>query len=94
MKAPGASHPPWQVLLLKVGPVAPEKELAIFGKTQSKKTVEQHADKVAGDTPLRSIEVGTEDMAAVGACDGFPCTFFNSLSGVTTRARCRWHPGA
>ena len=33
------------------------------------------------DTPLRSIEVGTEDMGtAVGACDGFPCTFFNTLS--------------
>ena len=36
---------------------------------------------IAGDTPLRSIEVGTEDMGtAVGACDGFPCTFFNTLS--------------
>jgi hypothetical protein len=31
-----------------------------FGKIQSKKTVDQWiADKVAGDTPLRSIEVGT-----------------------------------
>ena len=39
------------------------------------------ADQVAGDTPLRSIEVGTEDMGtAVGACDGFACTFFNTLS--------------
>jgi hypothetical protein len=53
-----------------------------FGKLQSKKTVDQYiADVVAGDTPLRSIEVGTEDMGtAVGACDGFPCTFFNALS--------------
>jgi hypothetical protein len=53
-----------------------------FGKIESKKTVDQYiADKVAGDTPLRSIEVGTEDMGtAVGACDGFPCTFFNALS--------------
>jgi hypothetical protein len=53
-----------------------------FGKIQSKKTVDQYiADKVAGDTPLRSIEVGTEDMGtAVGACDGFPCTFFNTLA--------------
>src|ERR1044071_4215186 len=53
-----------------------------FGKIQSKKTIDQHiADRVAGDTPLRSIEVGTEDMGtAVGACDGFPCTFFNALS--------------
>jgi hypothetical protein len=39
------------------------------------------ADQVAGDTPLRSLEVGTEDMGtAAGACDGFPCTFFNALS--------------
>ena len=53
-----------------------------FGKIESKKTVDQHiADAIAEDTPLRSIEVGTEDMGtAVGACDGFPCTFFNALS--------------
>ena len=53
-----------------------------FGKIESKKTLDQYiADKVAGDTPLRSIEVGTEDMGtAAGACDGFPCTFFNALS--------------
>jgi len=53
-----------------------------FGKIQSKKTIDQFiADQVAGDTPLRSIEVGTEDMGtAVGACDGFACTFFNTLS--------------
>jgi hypothetical protein len=53
-----------------------------FGKIESKKTVDQFiADQVAGDTPLRSIEVGTEDMGtAVGACDGFACTFFNTLA--------------
>jgi len=53
-----------------------------FGKIQSKKTIDQWIlDKTAGDTPLRSIEVGTEDMGtAAGACDGFPCTFFNTLS--------------
>ena len=53
-----------------------------FGRLESKKTLEQYiADKVAEDTPLRTIEVGTEDMGtAVGACDGFPCTFFNALS--------------
>src|ERR1700679_4133975 len=34
-----------------------------FGKIESKKTVDQFiADKVEGDTPLRSIAVGTEDM--------------------------------
>jgi hypothetical protein len=53
-----------------------------FGKIQSKKTVDQYiADTVAGDTPLKSIEVGTEDMGtAAGACDGFPCTFFDTLA--------------
>ena len=54
----------------------------MFGKIQSKKTLDQYiADSVAEDTPLRSIEVGTEDMGtSVGACDGFPCTFFNTLA--------------
>jgi hypothetical protein len=53
-----------------------------FGKIQSKKTIDQFiADRVAGDTPLRSMELGTEDMGtAVGACDGFSCTYFNTLS--------------
>src|SRR6476661_4211839 len=66
-----------------MGPVASREATSdTFGKIQSKKTVDQYiADAVAGDTPLRSIEVGTEDMGtAVGACDGFPCTFFNALS--------------
>jgi hypothetical protein len=53
-----------------------------FSVMMSKKTVDQWiADKVAGDTPLRSIEVGTEDMGtSAGACDGFPCAFFNTLA--------------
>ncbi|MGB7220305.1 MAG: DUF1552 domain-containing protein [Vicinamibacterales bacterium] len=53
-----------------------------YGKISSKKTVDQYiADKWAEDTPLRSIEVGTEDMGtAAGACDGFACAFFNTLS--------------
>jgi hypothetical protein len=67
-----------------VGPVVEHKEGKgdAWGELHSKKTVDQYiADKVAGDTPLRSIEVGTEDMGtAVGACDGFACTFFNTLS--------------
>ena len=65
------------------GPVAErDGASATFGKIQSKKTADQYiADAIAGDTPLRSIELGTEDMGtAVGACDGFPCTFFNALS--------------
>src|SRR6266700_739634 len=66
-----------------MGPVAQRESTSdTFGKIQSKKTVDQYiADCVAGDTPLRSVELGTEDMGtAVGACDGFPCTFFNTLS--------------
>jgi len=86
MKAPwGASvHVGASAAFLNgVGPVAERGATGdTFGKIQSKKTVDQYiADAVAGDTPLRSIEVGTEDMGtAVGACDGFPCTFFNTLS--------------
>ena len=49
---------------------------------ESRKTIDQYiADKVAEDTPMRSIQVGTEDMGtAAGACDGFPCVFFNAIS--------------
>jgi len=69
-----------------VGPVADRQNTGdAFGKIQSKKTLDQYiADVVADDTPLRSIEVGTEDTGtAVGACDGFPCTFFNALAWRT-----------
>ena len=53
-----------------------------FNQLRSKKTLDQYiADKVAGDTPMRSIEVGTEDMGtSAGACDGYPCVFFNAIS--------------
>jgi hypothetical protein len=50
--------------------------------TRSKKSIDQFiADKIAEDTPLRSLEVGTEDMGtSAGACDGYPCVFFNTIS--------------
>ena len=53
-----------------------------FNLIQSKKSIDQHiADAVAGDTPLRSLEVGTEDMGtSAGACDGYPCVFFNTMA--------------
>ncbi len=53
-----------------------------FNLIESKKTVDQYiADVIAEDTPLRSLEVGTEDMGtSAGACDGYPCVFFNTLS--------------
>ena len=39
------------------------------------------ADKIGQDTPMPSIEVGTEDMGtSLGACDGFACTYFNAVS--------------
>src|SRR6476660_5778164 len=69
-----------------VGPAADRQGTGdMFGKIQSKKTLDQFiADIVAEDTPLRSIELGTEDMGtSVGACDGFPCTFFNTLAWRT-----------
>ena len=60
------------------GPVTDQAKFVI----QSKKSIDQFiADKVADDTPLRSLEVGTEDMGtSAGACDGYPCVFFNAIS--------------
>src|SRR5262249_34947293 len=62
--------------------VGPVNKAGNLGAIESKKTIDQYiADKVAEDTPLRSIELGTEDMGTTaGACDGFPCVFFNTLS--------------
>jgi Protein of unknown function (DUF1552) len=53
-----------------------------FNLVQSRKTIDQFiADAIAGDAPLRSLEVGTEDMGtSAGACDGYPCVFFNTIS--------------
>lgn len=53
-----------------------------FETIESQKTVDQFiADAVAGDTPLRSLELGTEDMGtSAGACDGYPCVFFNTIA--------------
>jgi len=43
------------------------------------------ADRVAGDTPFRSLEMGTEDMSgSIGACEGgYSCLYFNVLSWRT-----------
>jgi len=53
-----------------------------FNLIESKKSIDQYiADAIAGDTPLRSLELGTEDMGtAAGACDGYPCVFFNTMA--------------
>ena len=60
------------------GPVTDQAKFVI----KSKKSIDQYiADAVAADTPLRSLEVGTEDMGtSAGACDGYPCVFFNAIS--------------
>ncbi len=52
---------------------------------RSEKTLDQYiVDKYAGETPLPSIELGTEDMGtSIGACDGFSCLYFNSMSWRT-----------
>src|SRR5215468_7335418 len=62
--------------------VGPLTQQANYTVIRSKKTVDQFiADKVAEDTPLRSLQVGTEDMGtSAGACDGYPCVFFNTVS--------------
>ena len=62
-----------------VGPLTGQADYTVV---RSKKSIDQFiADKVAEDTPLRSLQVGTEDMGtSAGACDGYPCVFFNTLS--------------
>lgn len=60
----------------------PLSENGDFNQLRSKKTLDQYiADVIAGDTPMRSLEVGTEDMGtSAGACDNYPCMFFNTLA--------------
>ncbi len=60
------------------GPVTDQAKFVI----RSRKSIDQYiADHIAADTPLRSLEVGTEDMGtSAGACDGYPCVFFNAIS--------------
>lgn len=81
MKAPdGSVHLGASAAFLNgTGPVGNAGD---YSRIESKKTIDQIiADVVAEDTPLRSLEVGTEDMGtAAGACDGFPCVFFNTIS--------------
>jgi Protein of unknown function (DUF1552) len=61
------------------GPVTKQADYTVI---RSKKTIDQFiADAVAEDTPMRSVQVGTEDMGtSAGACDGYPCVFFNTVS--------------
>ena len=53
-----------------------------FNIIESRKSIDQYiADAIAEDTPLRSLELGTEDMGtSAGACDGYPCIFFNTMA--------------
>src|SRR5262245_32413883 len=61
------------------GPLTKQADYTVI---RSKKTIDQFiADKICEDTPLHSLQVGTEDMGtSAGACDGYPCVFFNTVS--------------
>ena len=61
------------------GPVTKQADYTVI---RSKKTIDQFiSDAIAEDTPMRSLQVGTEDMGtSAGACDGYPCVFFNTVS--------------
>jgi len=63
-----------------LGAISPEG-----GPILSGKTLDQYiADKIGQDTPMPSIEVGTEDMGtSLGACDGYACLYFNSIAWRT-----------
>ena len=68
----------------------PLTQQANYTVIKSKKTIDQFiADKVSEDTPLHSLQVGTEDMGtSVGACDGFGnrCPFGPSrIADVSSR---------
>src|SRR5262245_26010288 len=60
----------------------PDSGQATYTVIKSRKSIDQYiADAIAEDTPLRSLQVGTEDMGtSAGACDGYPCVFFNTVS--------------
>jgi len=51
----------------------------------SAKSLDQYiAERIGQDTPLPSLEVGTEDMGSqLGACDGFACLYFSALAWKT-----------
>jgi Protein of unknown function (DUF1552) len=60
-----------------VGAVGAQGQPILSGKTLDQFIV----DKIGQETPLPSIEVGTEDMGtSIGACDGYSCLYFNSVA--------------
>ena len=63
-----------------LGAVGKQGEPIVSGKTLDQYIV----DKIGQDTPLPSMELGTEDMGtSIGACDGFACTYFNAVAWKT-----------
>ena len=63
-----------------LGAVAKQGEPILSGKTLDQFIV----DRIGQETPLPSIEFGTEDMGtAIGACDGYACTYFNAIAWKT-----------
>src|SRR5262245_36717679 len=63
-----------------LGAVARQGEPIVSGKTLDQFI----ADKIGQETPLPSLELGTEDMGtSIGACDGYACTYFNAIAWKT-----------
>jgi hypothetical protein len=63
-----------------LGAVGRQGEPVVSGKSLDQYIAEKHGQ----ETPLPSIEVGTEDMGtSIGACDGFACIYFNSVAWKT-----------
>lgn len=63
-----------------LGAVGKQGEPIVSSKSLDQFIAERHGQ----DTPLPSIEVGTEDMGtSIGACDGYACMYFNSLAWKT-----------
>lgn len=62
--------------------VGPLSENGAFDQLRSNKSLDQYiADVIAGDTPIRSLELGVEDMGtSAGACDNYPCLFFATMA--------------
>src|SRR5262245_51844567 len=63
-----------------LGAVGKEGEPILSGKTLDQFIV----DRIGLDTPLPSLELGTEDMGSqIGACDGYACLYFSAMSWKT-----------
>jgi hypothetical protein len=71
------------------GPLTAQADYTVI---RSKKSIDQYiADKVAEDTPLRSLQVGTRTWGRRPApATAIPASSSTPCRGATTPARCRW----